>query len=98
MATAFIFLGEGGCRYCKGDGDCELEFEFEGKKQKARGCIRRMITTQSRLFLNFYQHYKNGFLLCEGGLLNQPAKYVQAMSIINNEVAKLEKELNRNGR
>jgi len=38
-----------------------------------------MVTYQSSFFLRLNGHYKNGILPYSGGLLDQPAVYIEAM-------------------
>jgi hypothetical protein len=51
-------------------------------------CLRRLIQPRSRQFLDLYSHYKNGILPLAGGLLDQPACYIRAMSTIDHWVRK----------
>ncbi|HSW65418.1 MAG TPA: hypothetical protein VLH56_19230 [Dissulfurispiraceae bacterium] len=51
----------------------------------------------------FYRHYKNGFLLEPGGILDQPAWYLDAMAEIESTIQsherdKIREQLARNGR
>lgn len=46
-------------------------------------CPRKLVTARSWFFLDLYRHYKNGFLPCAGGLLEQPFSFVRAMAIID---------------
>jgi len=41
-----------------------------------------MITGETRTMLKLHSHYKNGILVNAGGILDQPAAYVDAMSFI----------------
>ena len=50
-----------------------------------------MITEFSRTMLNLYSHYEKGVLPFNGGLLNQPHAFYQAMLVINNYLAEIEK-------
>lgn len=61
----------------------------------SRRCLRRMLSPASVWFLELYRHYKNGILPISGGLLDQPAVYYRAMSIIDGELAKHGDEENR---
>lgn len=51
-------------------------------------CPLMMITPLSRGFMDLYCHYKSGYLAVEGGLLSQPAAYLDAMKIIDNAMSK----------
>lgn len=44
-----------------------------------------MITPESHEYLRLYRHYMNGHLLFGGGVYDQPAKYNEAMIIIENQ-------------
>jgi hypothetical protein len=41
-----------------------------------------MISAQSREFLRLFRFYRNNILPFSGGLYDQPAKFMQAMEII----------------
>lgn len=45
-----------------------------------------MITEQSASALELYEMYQQGVLALSGGVLEQPAKYLKMMKIINNQV------------
>jgi len=45
-------------------------------------CLLPMITDDSNFFLKMHKHYKNGILLVDGGLVNQPNKYLEAMELL----------------
>ncbi len=47
-----------------------------------------MVTPQSWRLLDLYGHYKSGYLALNGGLLDQPAGYLEAMKIIENLYSK----------
>ena len=99
MATTFVYFnGESSCLNCDGHQECEIEFDVNNKTVKVTGCIKKMITYESRKMLNLYQHYKNGFLYTAGGLINQPAVYINSMAIIQNAIAQIEiDERKKNG-
>jgi len=42
-----------------------------------------MVTDRSRTMLRLFRHYRNGVLINAGGLLDQPAAYVDAMDQID---------------
>jgi hypothetical protein len=46
-------------------------------------CFRQLVTPAAWHFLELYKHYKNGLLPLAGGLLEQPAIYYKAMTIID---------------
>lgn len=41
-----------------------------------------MVTKDSGAMLDLYSHYQKGVMALSGGVLEQPAKYLQAMKII----------------
>ncbi len=41
-----------------------------------------MVTEREQAFLNLHLHYKNRILFSEGGLMEQPNLYLDAMEII----------------
>lgn len=46
-------------------------------------CLLPMITPWSRQMLQLYEHYKAGHLATGGGVLEQPAVYLDAMATID---------------
>lgn len=54
-------------------------------------CPTRLVTAESTFWLSVYRHYTNGILLTAGALLDQPAAYLDAMAIIESELAAIEK-------
>ena len=68
------------------DGDAGFD-RWEIKEQwKSRICPRRLITPESRHWLILFTHYQAGFLAEMGGILDQSARYVEAMRYINQVV------------
>lgn len=57
------------------------------------GCPYRRVQAQSAVWLDLFAHYDSGFLWREGGVANQPAKYLRAMALIRSESATLTKQL-----
>jgi hypothetical protein len=45
-----------------------------------------MISSQSEQWISLYPHYKNNSLPYSGGILEQPAAYLEVMKIIDNYV------------
>lgn len=45
-----------------------------------------MVTSESGQMLDLFSHYQKGVLARSGGVLEQPAKYLQAMKIIENQL------------
>ena len=50
-------------------------------------CLRQLVTPASWEFIRMYRHYKNGILPLAGGLLDQPARFVDAMEIIDEQIS-----------
>lgn len=64
------------------DGEAGFErWELRGE-WKSRRCPRRIVTSDTILWLQLYSHYKAGHLLAAGGVLDQPALYIAAMNYI----------------
>jgi len=54
-------------------------------------CSANLIQSDHYLYLQLYALYKDGFLLHEGGISDQPARYIQAMRIIDSEVNRVQR-------
>ncbi len=50
---------------------------------KTNKCPRRMISDDSSAWIALYGHYKAGHLAYSGGVLEQPAIYLEAMRLID---------------
>jgi hypothetical protein len=46
-------------------------------------CPRLLITYETGQWLDWYTHYRNGLLPVAGGLLDQTALYIQAMTLLS---------------
>lgn len=68
----------------------ETEFEFEGEILKR--CPLQLITPTSKRFLRFYQFMEKGFLPNPGGILDQPNRFLEAMAVLNDTIAKIQDE------
>ncbi len=66
------------------------DFEFEGEVLKR--CPLKLVTNVSRRFLRFFQFMEKGFLPNPGGILDQPNRFLEAMSILNDTVAKVQED------
>ena len=49
----------------------------------SRVCLKPMITSSSYFYLRLYEHYKNGLLPFSGGLLDQPAVFIETMEVMS---------------
>ena len=52
----------------------------------------QMVNPRSQAYIRAYGFYKDGFLPNPGGWLNQPAKLLDAFSIIDSEIEKMARE------
>jgi len=59
-----------------------IMWEIEGVV-KSKTCLLPMITPASNTYIRLYRHYKNGILPFEGGLLDQPNPFIEAMEAID---------------
>ena len=94
MAAAFEFPnGCAGCAKklraslgCEKDAPVPYELEMDGEVIQLRRCPMRLLTATTHRALEFYGHYKQGHLPVAGGLLDQSATFLRAMSIIGGEI------------
>ena len=59
---------------------------------ESRTCLLPMITPQSNFALRMHGHYQHRLLLHEGGLLDQPNAYLEAMEILSERAALIRAE------
>ena len=65
------------------DGDARYErWELKGQ-WKSRICPRRLVTAESVAWFRLWNFYREGHLAIAGGVLDQPAAYLQAMAYIS---------------
>lgn len=57
-----------------------------------RRCPRKLITKQSAEYIKFYGYYEKGYLPNAGGILEQPAKLMDAITVIENMLAEMREE------
>lgn len=63
------------------------EIEFFGEQILAsKVCPKPMITARSNGFLRLFNHYERSVFPFAGGLLEQPAAYLEAMELIERAV------------
>ena len=48
-------------------------------------CLRQLVTPASWEFIRLFRHYKAGVLPLAGGLFDQPARFVDAMEVIDGQ-------------
>jgi len=78
-------------RYCSIEGKSNYPI-FQFGDRKFYKCPILEINPNLFQYLNLYLHYRNGYLLTTGGIIDQPYHYVQAMEIIHSEILKIENE------
>ena len=65
------------------DGDAGYErWELRGIL-KSRICPRSLVTDESVALFRLWNFYRDGYLAVAGGILDQPASYLHAMSFIS---------------
>lgn len=70
--------------------DSNLGVRWEISNYKFSRCPLKEITQDGLEYLEAYRFYKNGILPIDGGWLDQSQCFVDAMGIIDIEVAKVE--------
>lgn len=77
---------------CK-DGNAGFDkWSIPGLLEPTSSCPRRTVSDRSAFFLSLYPHYQAGHLLYAGGLADQPALYMEAMSVIQAETSSIQAE------
>jgi hypothetical protein len=66
-------------------------WEIKGR-WKSRICPRKLITDSTRSWLQIFSAYKAGYLLVAGGILDQPAIYIAAMTTIDGLINEARRE------
>ncbi len=82
------------CRKCteilKIERGCTIDSPIPGKWQINewifQRCPVRLVTRQSVEYLRAYRMFDRGYLPNQGGWLEQPAKFIEAMEVIEREV------------
>lgn len=65
------------------DGEADIErWEIAGQ-WKSRVCPRRFVTDDSVAWFQLWNHYRDGHLAFAGGVLDQPALFMDAMRFIS---------------
>ena len=96
-------MAKGGCRSFFDTRHCSTKLDYKRTFKLGRAGANQQVIelekcpanyfTQDHFFLySLYNHYKEGFLPKPGGILSQPAIYVQAMNIIKGEISRIEEE------
>ena len=60
-----------------------------GETIRSKKCLRWVVNEESVEYWKLYAHYDNGYLLYAGGVYDQPAKYLEAMGIIEARITKI---------
>lgn len=55
---------------------------------ESRTCLLPQVTEEARDMLHLYRHYKNGYLPRAGGILDQPAVFMESMALIDAVVSR----------
>lgn len=82
------------CHDCKHK-DCDGSkgaswFVLDG--EDIRYCPISRITEETALYIKYYGHYKNGYLPADGGMLDQTARFLRAMEIIDSVINEYRQE------
>jgi hypothetical protein len=86
------------CRNCLKGRKTVCEFEVPGQEvwelngERYTGCPFMIVTRQSAGYLKAFVFYKNGYLPNPGTWLDQPAKLLDALEIIEKELRDMEAE------
>jgi hypothetical protein len=81
-----------GCQNCKSE-KCPDILLIDGEEIK--GCALKNVTKESLMFIRAYNYFKQGFFPNEGSWLNQPAKLLNAFSVIEKALTSIEEEKER---
>lgn len=69
-------------------------FDLDG--EQFFSCPIKMITDRTSKFLRFFKFYKDGFLPNQGGILEQPKMFLDAIQIIDSELNDIIEHRERN--
>lgn len=69
-------------------------WEFEG--EHISGNPAKLVTFQSSEYVTAFLMFKSGFLPNAGGWMDQPAKFVDAVNLIDSQIAKIKEEKRKN--
>ena len=71
-------------------------FDLDGKEYCR--CPLKIITRQSMEYIRFYSFFRDGYLPNAGGIMDQPAKFLDAMSMIESVLAETQEEMRKKWR
>jgi len=63
---------------------------------KFNRCPLRLITEKSGRYIEAYRFFLKGYLPNDGGWKDQPAKFLDAVNVIEQELGKIETSRNKN--
>lgn len=72
---------------CTGIPAIPTMWEFEG--EYLTRCPVRLLKRESLWFIKYYHFYKQGYLANEGSIGHQPAKLLEAFTVIDAEIDKI---------
>jgi len=73
-------------------GDAKEPFTIDNEKIML--CPVKQVSSEAMEWMDLYMHYKNGYLPIQGGILQQPKKYLDAIGYIGYLDYKLQKDRN----
>ena len=68
---------------------------YEVVETRSTTCPWPQVTPCARMLVELYEHYKNGFLLEAGGIIDQPAWYTEAMRFIDGKMNEIQAARNQ---
>lgn len=68
------------------DGPPPYEIEVLGQTVGTHTCPRKLVTPTSWEWIRLHNFYRRGHLPFSGGLYEQPARFVDAMSLLDAEI------------
>jgi hypothetical protein len=81
------------CKKCEWGRHCDEKnpapfekWEIPEINLKSKTCLLPMITSESQSMLSLFRFYQNNQLALSGGVLEQPAKYLEAMKTIERQI------------
>ena len=80
---------------CRGDESrCECRWDsLEIDGQIVKGCPWKLVTPMTRAVVELYVAYKDGHMYYSGGVIEQPAWYIECMTAMSNAMNSAEKEM-----
>jgi hypothetical protein len=66
------------------------KWEIKGVLEQTNRCPRKDLDAESLAYLPLYSMYRSGHLWRSGGVRRQPARYLEAMRLIESIIGKLD--------